>query len=117
VPALHFIAARGGLARVQPDGIALGLDRGPVFERSLVPASLNLAAGDALILATEGAYKLPGGDGQPIGETGFLKAVLAAAKSGVSGLPERILHALAGKQRAPTDDVTLVTAARAAKPS
>jgi serine phosphatase RsbU (regulator of sigma subunit) len=112
VPALHYVAQRGGLGKVQPDGIALGLDRGPVFERSLVPVSLNLEEGDALILATEGAMKGNGATGSA-DEVGFLKTVLTCAKQGTTGLAERIVAAVAGKQSdAAAHDLTVVTAAR-----
>ena len=84
--------SEGGLAKVQPDGIALGLDRGPVFERSLVPVSLNLADGDALVLATEGAIKTARRKAtRATDETAFLKTVLGCAKQGTTGLAERVV--------------------------
>jgi serine phosphatase RsbU (regulator of sigma subunit) len=112
VPALHYVAQKSGLAKIQPDGIALGLDRGPVFERSLVPVSLNLAEGDALVLATEGALQASGGSAAD--ETTFLKTVLGAAKQGASGLAERIVAAISAKAKdsPATQDLTVVTAAR-----
>jgi serine phosphatase RsbU (regulator of sigma subunit) len=114
VPVLHYVAQRGGLAKVQPDGIALGLDRGPVFERSLVPVSLNLADGDALVLATEGAIKTSGENDGATDETAFLKTVLACAKQGTTGLAKKVVDAVEAKE---TDqdakhDLTVVTAAR-----
>jgi serine phosphatase RsbU (regulator of sigma subunit) len=116
VPALHFVSQKGGLAKIQPDGIALGLDRGPVFERSLVPVSLNLAEGDALILATEGAMRVAAQGGTSSDETTFLKTVLGAAKQGVSGLAERVVAAVSGRNEDPAGahDLTVVTAARTA---
>jgi serine phosphatase RsbU (regulator of sigma subunit) len=115
VPVIHYVAQRGGVAKVQPDGIALGLDRGPVFERSLVPVSLNMAEGDALVLATEGAIK--GADGAGTDETGFLRTVLSCAKQGTAGLAERIVAAVAEKSPDPAaaPDLTVVTAVRGAK--
>ncbi len=94
VPALHFVSQKSGLARIQPDGIALGLDRGPVFDRSLVCASLTLAPHDALILATDGVCAIKADDGSEIGETGFMKAALAAARAGTEDLPSRIVDTL-----------------------
>lgn len=117
VPAMHYVAQKGGLAKVQPDGIALGLDRGPVFERSLVPVSLALAEGDALILATEGAINVAAHGSAATDETGLLKTVLASAKQGTDGLAERIVAAVAAKapDAAPAQDLTVVTAVRTAK--
>jgi serine phosphatase RsbU (regulator of sigma subunit) len=117
VPALHYVARKGGLARIQPDGIALGLDAGPVFERSLVPVSLNLAIGDALILATEGAMKVAGRGGNQSDETAFLRTVLSGAKQGTTGLAERIVAALTsgGGDASAPEDLTVVIAARSAE--
>jgi serine phosphatase RsbU (regulator of sigma subunit) len=116
VPALHYVAQRGGIAKIQPDGIALGLDRGPVFERSLVPVSLNLAEGDAMILATEGAMKASAEGGAGAEETALLKTALGAARQGTTGLAERIVSALAARpgDDATAQDLTVVIAARAA---
>jgi serine phosphatase RsbU (regulator of sigma subunit) len=117
VPAMHYVAQKGGLAKVQPDGIALGLDRGPVFERSLVPVSLALAEGDALILATEGAINAAAHGSAATDETGFLKIVLSCAKQGTDGLAERVVAAVAAKapESAPAQDLTVVTAVRTAR--
>jgi sigma-B regulation protein RsbU (phosphoserine phosphatase) len=117
VPAMHYVAQKGGLAKIQPDGIALGLDRGPVFERSLVPVSLVLADGDAIILATEGAINVAAHGGAATDETGLMKIVLACARQGTGGLAERIVGALAAKapEAAADKDLTVVTAVRTAR--
>jgi hypothetical protein len=76
--------------------------------------SLNLADGDALVLATEGALKASSQGAGP-DETAFLKTVLAAAKHGASGLAERIVAAVAGKSKdgaVAAQDLTVVTAVR-----
>jgi serine phosphatase RsbU (regulator of sigma subunit) len=114
-PALHFVAAQGGLRAVQPDGIALGIDKGPVFEKSLQEARFTLAWGDALVLATEGVFQLAGQDGAPLGDVGFKKIALAEAKAEeMGGLAPRIIAALEGKLGAdPGDfDATVVSAVR-----
>lgn len=114
-PALHFVAAQGGLRAVQPDGIALGLDRGPVFDKSLQEARFVLAAGDALVLPTEGAFRLAGPDGAPLGDVAFKRVALAEAKAGGDRLAARVLDAWTAKLgEAPGDcDATVVTAVRA----
>lgn len=114
-PALHFVAAQGGLRSVQPDGIALGMDKGPVFEKSLQEARFTLSSGDALLLATEGVFKLAGEDGKPFGDVGFKKIALAEAKAEeMSGLAPRVIAALEAKLgRNPGDfDATVVSAVR-----
>ena len=78
-----------------------------------MPVSLNLAEGDALILATEGAMNGPGKGGAASGETAFMRTVLAAAKHGTAGLAERIVAAVAAPDDpAAAQDLTVVTAAR-----
>lgn len=114
-PALHFVGAQGGLRAVQPDGIALGIDKGPVFEKSLQEARFTLHSGDALLLATEGVFQLAGQDGAPLGDTGFKKIVLAEAKAEDFGeLAPRVIAALEAKLGAdPGDfDATVVSAVR-----
>ena len=59
--------------------------------------SLNLAEGDALILATEGAIKTRGENDGATDETAFLKTVLACAKQGTTGLAEQVVEAVDGQ--------------------
>jgi serine phosphatase RsbU (regulator of sigma subunit) len=112
VPALHFIASSGGLRRVQADGIAIGLDKGPVFERSMTETAFTLEPGDRLVLATEGAFLLQDAEGNPLGEDAFLRVVLAACRKGAD--VATILSTLETRHGArPGDhDITLVMAAR-----
>jgi len=112
VPALHFLAERGGIRKLQADGIAMGLDRGPVFDRSLTEIRFTLEAGDRLLLATEGAFLRQNAEGDPIGEEAFMRIVLAACKKGDD--IDSMLQTLESKFGAqPGDhDLTLVMAAR-----
>ncbi len=112
MPALHFVLASGGLRRIQTSGIAMGLDKGPVFDRSLSEAQFQLAPGDRLVVSTEGILHLTDNGGEALGEDQVLKLVLGACKKGASA--EAILAAVAARLGpAPGDhDVTLVTATR-----
>ena len=58
LPLVRLSAADGNLRVFQPEGIALALDPGPVFDRTLVVQQLEFAHGDRLILATQGAAEL-----------------------------------------------------------
>lgn len=112
VPALHYVAAGQGLRKLQTSGIAMGLDKGPVFDRSLAELAFTLAPGDRLIVATEGAFLLRDAQDQPLGEDAFLKLVLAAAKKGASA--EALLSSLSTRLGAKPGehDITLFSAAR-----
>lgn len=58
LPLVRLSAADGNLRVFQPEGIALALDSGPVFDRTLVAQQLEFAPGDRLVLATQGAVDL-----------------------------------------------------------
>ena len=81
VPALHWIASEGGLARRQTSGIAMGFDAGPVFDRSLEEGRFALAPGDALVLISEGAFDGIARDQTTDGERKVLLTVLAGARA------------------------------------
>ena len=112
VPALQFVSTSGGLRKLQADGIAIGLDKGPVFDRSLTETAFTLDPGDRLVLATEGAFLLQDASGEALGEDAFLRVVLACCKKGVG--VDAILSTLENRLGAqPGDhDVTVVMASR-----
>ena len=113
VPALHFVAASSGLRRLQADGIAIGLDKGKIFERSMTETPFQLENGDRLLLATEGAFLLQDAEGNALGEDAFLRVVLAVCKKGAGVAP--LLSTLETRLGAqPGDhDITVVMASRA----
>ena len=68
IPLVHFVAATGKLALVQPEGIALGFDKGPIFESRLELAELKLEAGDRLTIFNSGPAVLVNSEGKEFGE-------------------------------------------------
>ena len=48
---------RGELREVAAEGLALGLDDGPVFEKSLRPQEIAMTAGMRLLLVNEAALR------------------------------------------------------------
>jgi serine phosphatase RsbU (regulator of sigma subunit) len=113
-PALHYIASSGGLRKIQADGIAMGLDKGPVFDRSLTETPFRLGESDRLVLTTEGAVGLVAEDGTTLDDQVFLRIVLTASKEGATAAAT--LEALDRRlgQAKVNRDVTLVQATRAA---
>lgn len=121
VAPLRWSAARGVLEAVHPEGIALGFDKGPFFERSLEAVELNLEPGDALLLASTGLVAQPGEGGVEWGED----ALRASARQHLANGP---YDAIAGVQddaqahRSPRDlgqtlpDATVVVVGRDATP-
>jgi len=64
---------------VHPEGIALGFDKGPVFERALKPQKVPIERGDRLVLSTTGAVQVVSAAGEELGEKGFFRLVLHSA--------------------------------------
>ncbi len=81
LPAVHHVRERDGLLRVHPEGMAMGLDRGPVFDRTLTETEIALAPGDTLLLGTAGILELATPEG-PLGEKRFLGLVLRTLREG-----------------------------------
>ena len=65
---LHYHADGARVSSVHSEGIALGFDTGPVFDRTLKVVERQLEPHDRILLHTEGATSLPGHDGEPLGE-------------------------------------------------
>jgi serine phosphatase RsbU (regulator of sigma subunit) len=63
------------VAKVNPEGIALGLDVGPVFERALQEGEIPVGAGDRIVMYTDGALKVQDAAGEEFGESRFYAAV------------------------------------------
>ncbi len=93
MPVLRWVAESENLMTHHPGGIAMGLDKGPVFDRSLEEEEFELAPRDLLVLSSVGLTQLLLKSGEPLGEARFFRAVMAAAKSDESSVATR----LAGK--------------------
>jgi serine phosphatase RsbU (regulator of sigma subunit) len=79
LPLLVYRHASGKMAKVNPEGIALGLDAGPVFDRSLEEGDIPIGVGDRIVLYTDGALKIQNEGGEEFGEQRFYGAVTAEA--------------------------------------
>ncbi len=113
VPALHRLAAKGGLARRQTSGFAIGLDAGPLFASNLEEISFDLAPGDSLILVSEGAFDGISREDADEGEKRVFLAVSAAARSGRDAT--ELLHDLVQLRatRAGKSDISVLAVRRA----
>jgi serine phosphatase RsbU (regulator of sigma subunit) len=79
LPLVRYAAAEKAIRLVQPEGIALGFDRGPVFDRALQVVQVALEPGDRLLLANTGPVRVVDAAGAEIGEKAFYKLVLKHA--------------------------------------
>lgn len=80
LPVLRVGAADGKLRVLQPGGLALGLDKGPVFARRLDVQRLEVLPGDRLVLAGANAAAIPDEADEELGERGFYELVLGRAR-------------------------------------
>lgn len=114
IPLLRFSAGDGKMRTVQPEGIALGFDKGPVFDSRLQIEEFKLEVGDRLLLSNTGPAAVADPDGQELGERGFYRLVLKYSKLPSRDLLarlERDLRDFAGETPLP-NDLSVVTVAR-----
>ena len=76
-----LLICKGGkkLASLHSEGIALGFDEGPVFDRTLKVAQVHLDPGDRAVLHCAGITALARADGSELGEKRFKTLVLKAS--------------------------------------
>ncbi len=107
----HFHATDGHVETLVPDGIALGFDRGPVFDRSLRVNEVSLAEGDRLVLHTGSPARVRNAAGDELGDATGEEVVRRAAPRATRDFIARVGGAL-DKYRSGTvieEDVIVVT--------
>ena len=92
LPAL--VSSGGKLVKVHPEGIALGFDKGQVFERSLAVKRVMLAPGDRVVLAGTGVVKVSSAAGEEVGEERYFRLVARNARDSAQVSLDGILTAL-----------------------
>jgi len=116
IPLVRYAAADGKVRLIQPEGIALGFDKGPVFDRSLEVQQVPLEPGDRLVMAGTATVSLTNPAGAELGEKPFYKQVMSLGAQPTEVFLERVKAALAryaGDQPLPRD-VSIVTVRRKA---
>lgn len=114
LPLVRWEAETGQVRLVQPGGIALGFDKGPVFNRSLELAKVPLAPGDRLVLATTGPVQVAGPEGEELGEKRFYRLIARNSEDTPTVMLDGILtavNAYADGEEFPAD-LSLVILAR-----
>jgi serine phosphatase RsbU (regulator of sigma subunit) len=105
---------QGKTATVNPNGIALGLDIGPVFDKTIEEKKFSFQKNDRLVIHTDGVIAAKSEDGEAYGEERFLEAVRrqgamnsAAFVNFIAGGVDKFIGD--GEQ---TDDITVCTLKR-----
>lgn len=114
LPVLVFRQASGKIAKINPGGIALGLDVGPVFDRELQEGDVPMGAGDRLALYTDGALRITNEAGEEFGEARFYQAVAREAPKNSQAFVNFVGSAIDQfhLQTPQNDDVTISTIKR-----
>ena len=114
IPLVRYSAAASNLLTLQPEGIALGFDKGAIFDKNLEIQRVPIEPGDRLVLANTGPVLVENPDGTEFGEKAFFKGVLRAGKDS----PEEIIDSLEAMFEAHADeepfpaDISIVVIAR-----
>ena len=79
VPLLRYDAEVEQIRVVHPEGIALGFDNGPVFDRRIQTVETPIEPGDRFVLSNSAPIEITNEGGQELGEKGFYARVLKHA--------------------------------------
>ena len=111
LPLVHWSAEEDAIRAIQPDGIALGFDKGPVFDRGISARRVPMSHGDRIALAGTGAVQVVNDGGDEIGEKRFYKLFAKNASAPPEEALDGLLTALeafAGDEPFPQDVSVIV---------
>ena len=96
---------------VNPQGIAIGLDLGPIFERTLKEDLIQIQPGDRIVAYTDGVVEAMNEKQEEFGEDAFLDIVAEQGDKSSAEFLNELVNALNAHQgRAKQhDDITVVT--------
>jgi phosphoserine phosphatase RsbU/P len=107
---LLYKAGDQTVSKINPPGMALGIDSGGVFNRVTGDFSLTLESDDCLVLYTDGVTEALDSNGDEFGMANVIKAIQASASEGAAGIITRLtddLRAFVGPYPQ-YDDITLI---------
>ncbi|HSI14908.1 MAG TPA: GAF domain-containing SpoIIE family protein phosphatase [Chthoniobacter sp.] len=107
---LLYRAIDQSVSKINPPGMALGIDSGGVFNRVTNDFSLTLETDDCLVLYTDGVTEALDSEGEEFGMANVIKAIQASASEGAAGIITRMtddLRAFVGNHPQ-HDDITLI---------
>ncbi len=105
-----YRASDASVTRVNPPGMAVGIDSGEAFNRFTRDFTLELHKNDCLVLYTDGVTEALDGEGEEFGNDRVTQAIVESAPHGASAILERLTADLkrfvgAAPQH---DDITLI---------
>ncbi len=102
----------GKCSLVNPKGIALGFDKGPIFERTITEETVQLQPGDRVVLYTDGVPEAMSPDQEEYGEKRFYKLVQANSTKSSNQFVNLLVDSLEqwkGDGAEQSDDITITT--------
>ena len=110
-PMVVWRAAQNQVTLVNPNGIALGFDKGPVFERTVKEERLVLNRGDRIVMYTDGAVEAMDINNKEFGDRRFYGLIKELATRDSNQMLNLVVKTLdEHKGNAPqSDDITIVT--------
>jgi sigma-B regulation protein RsbU (phosphoserine phosphatase) len=110
-PMILWRQAKQSVDLVNPNGIALGFDRGPIFDKTLQEVTLQLNRGDRAVLYTDGVVEAMSPEYEEYGDNRFYKFVRDHAQMPskdmvIASIDDLDKHKGDAEQH---DDITLVT--------
>ena len=98
------------VTKINPPGMALGVDSGSVFDRLTRNFTVNLAPDDCLVLYTDGVTEALDQNGMEFGVEKMIQAIQASAPEGAPAIVKRLtddLRNFSGAQPQ-NDDITMI---------
>ncbi|HPA21351.1 MAG TPA: SpoIIE family protein phosphatase [Verrucomicrobiae bacterium] len=106
-----LLCREGRLTEIAPPGMAVGIDRGELFDSVLADCVQPLQKGDAVVVYTDGVTEAQDPGGREFGREPLEEAILASARSGAKAIADAIVERLE-RFRGPaeqSDDITLIS--------
>jgi serine phosphatase RsbU (regulator of sigma subunit) len=112
-PVVLFRAATGEIELLKPAGIALGFDKGTIFDNNVKEVEVQLEKGDRIVTFTDGVNEAMDADGEEFGDDKFYALVKEHARKSSKAFVEAIVQALDEHRgdAEQSDDITITTLA------
>ncbi len=109
-PVIHYSAEQKSIRQHQPPGMAIGLDKGSVFEQLLMESSISTHSGDILAFYTDGLSEARNKKGDEFGEERLSKTIMDYAYLPLEDLKQTIIDSILKflDGQALHDDLTLI---------
>lgn len=107
---LLFSNSDGSITRLNPRGMAIGIDSGDVFDRVCTDFTVNLEPDDCLVLYTDGVTEAVDRNGMEFGIGRLKQSILAGSREGAKAIVTQVIDDLrefTGDQDQ-YDDITLI---------